>query len=241
MIETLVENGGDAHWGQIIEQAMKEAKRYFKTDFKAHVGRDENSGDHCTVHALSDPANPDFRGECQHRYDTLCNTCDSFDSGFEEIAKKVDEIDITEDQRARMKFESKEFARAINAWEAHLIRSVNQEEAKQNALTQLDEETCLIVIDWAMKYLPQHYREQMSEFFGKRGRSWHVSAVITHLQAGGKYEVECFVHLFNSCNQNSFAVMSVIEHLFHAIKLEYLCINKAFLQSDNAGSITMGS
>ena len=235
MIETLVENGGDAHWGQIIEQAMKEAKGYFKTDFKAHVGRDENSSDHCTVHALSDPANPNFRGECQHRHDTLCDRCDSFDSGFEEIAKKVDEIDITEDQWARMKFESKECARAINAWKAHLIRSVNQEEAKQNALTQLDQETCLIIIDWAMKYLSQHYREQMSEFFGKRGRSWHVSAVITHLQAGGKYEVECFVHLFNSCNQNSFALMSVIEHLLHNIKLEYPSINKAFLRSDNAG------
>ena len=80
MIETFVENGGDAHWGQIIEQAMKEAKRYFKTDFKAHVGRDENSSDHCSVHALSNPANPDFRGECQHRHDTLCDRCDSFDS-----------------------------------------------------------------------------------------------------------------------------------------------------------------
>ena len=159
MIETLVENGGDAHWGQIIEQAMKEAKRYFKTDFKAHIGRDENSSGHCIVHALSDPANPDFRGECQHPHDTLCDRCDSFNSGFEEIAKKVDEIDITEDQRARMKFESKECARTINAWKAHLIRSVNQEEAKQNALTQLDEEMCSIIIDWVMKYLPQHYRE----------------------------------------------------------------------------------
>ena len=33
--------------------------------------------------------------------------------------------------------------RALHAWKAHLLRSVNQEEAKQNALTQLDEETCL--------------------------------------------------------------------------------------------------
>ena len=86
-----------------------------------------------------------------------------------------------------------------------------------------------------MKYLPQHYREQMSEFFGKRGRSWHVSAVITRLHAEGRYEVECFVHLFNTCNQNSFAVMSVIEHLLQTIKLEYPSINKAFLRSDNAG------
>ena len=111
--------------------------------------------------------------------------------------------------------ENKECSRALHAWKAHLLLSVNQEEAKQNALTQLDEETCLIIMDWAMKYLPQHYREQMSEFFGKRGRSWHISAVITRSQEEGRCEVECFVHLFNTCKQNSFAVMSVIEHLLH--------------------------
>ena len=154
---------------------------------------------------------------------------------LEKIAQKLDEVDITEDQRARIKFQKKECARAILAWKAHLVRSVAQEEAKQDALVQLDQEKCLIIMDWAMKHLPQYYREQMSEFFGKRGRSWHVSAVITRLHAEGRYEVECFVHLFNTCNQNSFAVMSVIEHLLQTIKLEFLSINKAFPRPDNSG------
>ncbi|KAK3735537.1 hypothetical protein QZH41_005014 [Actinostola sp. cb2023] len=73
----------------------------------------------------------------------------------------------------------------------------------------------------------------MSDFFGKRGRSWHVSAVTTKKEE--KYEVECFVHMFNTCNQNSFAVASILEHLFYTIKQEYPTIRKAFLRSDNAG------
>ena len=81
------------------------------------------------------------------------------------------------------------------------------------------------IMDWAMKYLPQHYRKQMSEFFGKRGKSWHISAVITRSQEEGRCEVECFVHLFNTCKQNRFAVMSVIEHLHHTIKIVYPSIN----------------
>jgi len=121
-----------------------------------------------------------------------------------------------------------------------LLRSINQEEAKEDALTQLDEETCLIIIEWAMKYLPQHYREQMSEFFGKSASSWYISAVITHLRPEEKYEVECFAHLFNTCNQHNFAVMSVIEHLLQVIKLEYPSIRKAFLRSDNAGCYRNG-
>lgn len=67
------------------------------------------------------------------------------------------------------KHECRQNVEAINARKAHLLRTVNQEEARQYALSALDEETCLIVMDWAMKFLPQCYRERMSEFFGKRG------------------------------------------------------------------------
>ena len=97
----------------------------------------------------------------------------------------------------------------------------------------------LIVVDWAMKYLPQRYRERMSDFFGKRGRSWRVSAVITkHTE---KFQVECFVHLFDKCTQNSFAVASIIEHLLNTIKKESPEIENVFLRSDNAGCYHSGS
>ena len=46
----------------------------------------------------------------------------------------------------------------------------------------LDSESCMVIMDWAMKYLSQRYRERMNEFFGKRGRSWHVSVVITKVE-----------------------------------------------------------
>ena len=193
-----------------------------------------------TLTLISDPENPDFCEECPHSLDIHCDRCDSLDSNFRDILKKIDDLVISDETRARINFENKECSRAVQAWKAHLLRSVNQEEAKQNALTQLDEETCLISMDWAMKYLPQHYREHMSEFFGKRGRSWHISAVITRSQEEGRCEVECFVHLFNTCKQNSFEVMSVIEHLLNTIKVEYPSINKAFLRSDNAGCYHSG-
>ena len=60
----LVENGAEGHWGETMREKLKEAKRYLKTDYKIHVGRSKNSSDHCTVHALSDPDNLDFCGQC---------------------------------------------------------------------------------------------------------------------------------------------------------------------------------
>ena len=108
-----------------------------------------------------------------------------------------------------------------------------QEEAKQTALNELDSGTCLIILDWAMKFLPLKFRENMCEFFGKRGRSWHASAVVT--KKDDRFEVECFVHIFNSCTQNNYAIASIFDHLFCPIKSEYPSISKAYLRSDNAG------
>ena len=50
IIDTLVENGEEGHWAEIMRRDLKEAKRYLKTDYKTHVGRNENNSDHCTVH-----------------------------------------------------------------------------------------------------------------------------------------------------------------------------------------------
>lgn len=47
-----------------------------------------------------------------------------------------------------------------------------------------------------MKIMPMYFREAMTEFFGKRGRSWRVSSVIRQEQC--RKTVESFVHVFDS-------------------------------------------
>ena len=124
--------------------------------------------------------------------------------------------------------------------QAHLLRSVNQEEEKHIALTQLDEETCLIIMDWAMKYLPQQFREQMSEFFGKRGRSWHISAVITRSQEEGRCEVECFVHLFNTCKKTASRLCQSLSIYFAPSRSSTLQSTKLFCDQTTLVVITVG-
>ena len=74
--------------------------------------------------------------------------------------------------------------------------------------------------------------------FFTRG-SWHVSAVIT--KPTEKFQVECFVHLFDNCTQNSFAGASIVEDLLNTIKKESPEIENVFLRSDNAGCYHSGS
>ena len=241
-VQALEEGRVREGWVENKIKVLKEAKRYLKTDYKLHISRDEGCTDHCTIHALSDPSDDsaDFRRECYHSHKTNCERCDALENVISEILRELEDSGFSEEKKATMMFDYNECVQKIRAWKAHLLRSVNQEEAKQDALDKLSEESCLIVMDWAMKFLPHHYREQMSEFFGKRGRSWHISAVITKSTAG-KFRVECFVHLFNTCTQNSFAVMSIIEHLLKTLKKEYPVLKEAFLRSDNAGCYKNGA
>ena len=60
-----------------------------------------------------------------------------------------------------------------------MLKTVNLERAISKILDNLEKHQCLIVMNWAMKWLPKRFRETQSEWFGKKGISWHVSAFIT--------------------------------------------------------------
>ena len=54
----------------------------------------------------------------------------------------LDKVDVTEEERVGLKFDCTERVRNIQAWKAHLLRSSNQDEAKQHILQKLDESWC---------------------------------------------------------------------------------------------------
>ena len=43
----------------------------------------------------------------------------------------------------------------IWAWKVHLLRCVNQDEARLEVIHSLNESSVLLVQDWAMKFLPR--------------------------------------------------------------------------------------
>ena len=51
----------------------------------------------------------------------------------------------------------------------HLLRAVHQDRAKTDLYGQLSDKRALIIFDFAMKFLPQKYREAQVDFFGKKG------------------------------------------------------------------------
>jgi len=179
VISTLEESGAASFWGKEAKDTLKEGKRYLKTDFKSHIGPDETCVDHCTKFSLSDPQNDAFTQECNHSHNTTCTSCCQLDEVLRDAKNMINfpRLHLTDQQQNQVMFDVNHAVEAINVWKAHLLRTVNQEQAKQEVLSVLNEEAVLIVMDWAMKYLPRRYREQMSDFYGKRGKNWPVSCV----------------------------------------------------------------
>ena len=73
----------------------------------------------------------------------------------------------------------------------------------------------------------------MSDFYGKRRKSWPVACVIFG-SGSESYSVETFVHVSDTCTQDWFS-SSILEHLLITLKEEHKKLSMAYLKSDNAG------
>ena len=85
---------------------------------------------------------------------------------------------------------------SIEEWKSHVLRSVHQDAAKSEIIDNLKPSQVLLIMDWAMKFIPTSFRETQRDWFGKKGKSWHLSVAITKAEEGtSKVGVMC---LFNS-------------------------------------------
>ena len=169
----LEEGGATLIWGKEAKAILKEAKRYLKTDFKSHVGPEERCVDHCTGFSLSDPNNDAFAQHCDHTHDMSCPSCSQLDEVLSNVMSMINspKLTLTDEQQSQVTFDVTHAVETIANWKAHMLRTLNQEQANQETLGALNDQSVLVIMDWAMKYLPQRYREQMSDFYRKGGRS----------------------------------------------------------------------
>ena len=77
-----------------------------------------------------------------------------------------------------MKYQFEQSKNKIDAWKAHILCCINQDQARLDILQNLGPESALLVLDWAMKFLPRKFHETQSDWFGKRGISWHITVAM---------------------------------------------------------------
>ena len=87
---------------------------------------------------------------------------------------------------------------------------MNQGETRLEVIDFLNEILVLLVQDWAMKFLPRKFRESQSDWFAKKGMSWHIT-VATRRAENQELQMMTFVHVYQTCNQDSSAVLSIMK------------------------------
>lgn len=163
-----------------------------------------------------------------------CSECKGLESTLEEIEKLVSNVTfINDDDHDEAMYLCQKGKESIIAWKCHLLRSVNQDKARLDSIDKLDEHTILVINDWAMKFLPQLYRESQTDWFGKRGILWHISVVFR--RSKGVLQSQAFIHVVQTCTQGSSAVVLLIQHVIQTLKNEHPEITRCFLYQDNAG------
>ncbi|XP_074632721.1 uncharacterized protein LOC141891635 [Acropora palmata] len=88
------------------------------------------------------------------------------------------------------------------------------------------------------------FRETQSQWFGKRGISWHFSAVIhlanhpdcqcTTASMNG-FKIHTYIVVLDSCKQDWFAVSCILEEVLSVVKASHPTVTQAKVRSDNAG------
>ena len=85
-----------------------------------------------------------------------------------------------------------------------------------------------------MKFLQIRYREKQADWYGKLDLSWHISTVITNNVSTRKIELKSYAHIFDSCQQDWYAVCSIIENTSEVAKKDHPHITQVSVRSDEA-------
>ena len=199
--------------------------------------------DHCRQYALSDPCDKDYQSACDHTHQDTCHRCEELTAVLHEIDEGIQRMssnNVSEDTREELFFVSDQSRQNILAWKAHLLRSINQDDARLDVLDSLDETSVLLIEDWAMKFLPRKYRESQTDWFGKRGISWHLTVATRRMAPDQDLEMMTFSHVFQSCHQDSPAVQAVMTDVIGKLKQVMPTLRTVYYRQDNAGCYRSG-
>ena len=190
--------------------------------------------DHCRSFALSDPNNSLFQEKCDHDHAEICCECYKLNNVLADIEIACTEV-VSEEEREDTKWMFQQAKNDILAWKAHQLRSVNQDQAKFDVLDIINRWSALLVMDWAMKYLPRKFRESQCDWFAKRGIPWHVTVVLMRPDQSRPMEKQTIVHVFQSCLQDNVAVTAILQDVLVTLKEQRPELEKVYCKQDNAG------
>ena len=100
---------------------------------------------------------------CDHANCDSCDRCLLVSSVVREIEEGLAAAKCSDNEKEELAFVISQAKQSIECWKDHLLRSVNHDECRLDIVSSLSASSILLVLDWAMKYLPRKYRESQSD------------------------------------------------------------------------------
>lgn len=230
---------GDSNVRRKLQMQLTAVQDFLKFGVMTHLGRDSDPL-HDTTFALLRRTSEDD----EHPRYSRCKYCMTPFQTLLDIAEAVD--DVTSDVRAALDDARERFILFLG----HQVRCHVQEKRIHNVFQEVvagpEMTHAVVLLDFKMKFEPIFFREKSSEFFGKKGISWH-GAVVFHMAARDDIENIEYIsdmsslatlyidHIVgNQTTQDAVAVCSILEAVLHRAKTELPLLSEVWLLSDNA-------
>ena len=177
IVDDLEKAGLARQWCAEIKDKLKDAKGYLNTGYRIHCNPETAAcPNHCRKFARSDEHDSNFQENCSHQHSETCDDCRNLRNVFDEVENQIRGSSwnpYSNEQHDDLIYDYMQARLDILQGKAHILRSINQEGAKQDQLKMIanNPNYALIVMDWAMKFLQLKYREKQSDWYSKRGLS----------------------------------------------------------------------
>ncbi len=162
-----------------MKNGLNQSRNYLKNDFKTHVQGSSEIADHCITFALSDTSDPDWQEKCNHFHHLECNQCLMLKNTLKDLRLNLEACNMKDELKTRYIYRFNQNVQLIWDWKAHLVRCIQQDLAKANILENLSHDSVMVLLDWAMKWLPMKYREAQRDFFGRLSKFLSRSSKIS--------------------------------------------------------------
>lgn len=151
IVDDLEKGGMKRQRGAQVNESLKKAKRYVKTAFASIVIQRRL---YVLIIAVSSflvmNKISTFQENCSHQHTENCKECQNLRSVLDEVEGKIRGPSwrpYSSDQRDDLLYDFKLAKTDISQWKAHIVRSINQEAAKQDQLKMIStSQDCALVI-----------------------------------------------------------------------------------------------
>ncbi|XP_061172966.1 uncharacterized protein LOC133182226 [Saccostrea echinata] len=117
VVTRLVEYGMETEKKENLIDMINICNQHLKFDVKSHFSRSSSCSDHCTMFALSDPADKCFSSNCDHDHSDTCSNCVLTDKLTECIKEATETVQIpSEDLMEELQHEIVMATKAIKDW-----------------------------------------------------------------------------------------------------------------------------